>query len=319
MAGNNVVPMNANLPASIAALFEPADLAADLTEGVGSGFAVLSIRGSKWRVKYQGEEIIVLNDDGEPKPSVEVVMLKASKHVSKNYFEGDYEEGSSDSPDCSSSDGIKPDAGVPNPQNATCQGCQWNEWGSRITDNGKKAKKCSDNRIVAVVPADDIGNADHGGAMLLRVSPTCLADLKLFGQQLATRGIPYNAIVTRLGFDVDTSYPKLTFKAVRVLNEEQGAQVAEYFTDPDKLDQINQILGTAVQPAAAPVEETPAVDTNFEEPPAPKKAAPKKAAPKKAAKKAAKTEEPAPEQSKEGQQFDDDISGILDDLDITAG
>ena len=77
MSAANVVPFaGGKVPAILQNAAADAD---DLSAGVTGGFAVVSFRGSKWRVKYQGEEHPVLNADGDPIPSLEVVILKAGR------------------------------------------------------------------------------------------------------------------------------------------------------------------------------------------------------------------------------------------------
>ena len=308
-----MVKLNQNIPAAIADLFQD-DMVEDLTGGVTGGFAILGIRGSKWRVKYQGDETLITNDEGEPKPSIDVVFLKANSFLSKTYYAGSYTEGDDSPPDCASSDGVKPDAGVPNPQAENCATCPHNQWGSRITDAGKKAKECADTRRVAVVPAEDIANTVYGGPMLLRIPAASLADLALFSKQLASKGIPYNAVVIRLGFDSDASYPKLTFKAKRMLTEDDAEQMREHFVG----DAITRVLESNDIPAApekaaeAPSEgDGDILEDDAPEPP--KKTTKKKVSKKKAAKKA--VEESAAEPKEEASsEVDNDLDAMLADL-----
>lgn len=319
----DIVNLNQNLPAAIADLFDEDQLAGDLTEGVSSGFPIVSIRGSKWRIKYQGEETPVLNDEDEPAASLEVIMLKANKNLSKIYYKANYVEGETEAPDCYSNDGIKPEVDSKDRQADTCQMCPHNQWGSRITDAGKKAKACHDSRRVAVVPSKDILNEVYGGPMLLRIPAASLADLALFSKQLMSKQIPYNAIVTRLGFDINAAYPKLTFKAVRKVTNDDAVLMREVFDsgNVDSILALNEFNAPAKEAPAAYVEEveTPsaAVNTDFEEEP-PEKAAPrKKAAAKKAApkKKAAVREKAEEKKVSNASSIDDELDNILEGLD----
>ena len=249
---SNVVKMPGQAMAELGGVFDLNELAGDLTDGVSSGYGILSIRGSKFRVKKGGEERPVLGPNGDPVGSLEVVLLKANKGVSKVYYVGTFEEGSHEAPDCSSINGVTPDANVPNPQAASCAGCPQNAWGSRMTDSGKKAKACSDSRRVAVVPANDIPNDIDEGALLLRIPPASLQDLVRYGRLMQQKGFAYNAIATRLGFDLETAYPKLTFKPIRALDEAERQQVTDHFNG----EVVNRILtdsaGDAAKTGAAP-------------------------------------------------------------------
>jgi hypothetical protein len=267
------------VPAHLANIFQVNT--EDLSAGVSGGFSVLSFRASKWRIKHQGNETLVTNSEGEAVPSVEVIMLRASKSISKIWYETAYADGSNAAPDCLSVDGITPDAGAQKPQSKACATCKWNQWGSKITPAGKKSKACSDHRRMAVTPVGDIPNSAFGGPMLLRIPPASLTDLSLYGQKLGAKGFAYNAVVTRLGFDPDASYPKLTFKAVRPLTDDELEQVAELFQG----DTIGRILSeaseleTAEAPAtaAAPAVVQEAVDVDFEMDAPPPVAAPQPA------------------------------------------
>lgn len=327
MTSKNMQPFNpaASLPAELASVFDAGALAGDLSEGAGGGgFPVLSIRGSKWRAKQGGEEFPIINDDGDPVPALEVVILKSSPNVSKLYYEAKYTEGDDAAPTCMSMDGIKPDASSESPQSKDCATCKWNKWGSRITEAGKKAKRCSDTRRVAVwVHTEMPDGFDERTPMLLRVPAASLNDLATFGNALSKKGYPYNALVTRLGFDVNASYPKLTYKAVRPITNDEAGVVAEMFNS----ETTQQILSTYVEEAAGEVEgeeeeekEQPpeqTVDVDFEEPPAQPRTSKKKAAKKKAAKKAtAKAAPPAEEPETGGDEgsLDDDLDSVLSDL-----
>jgi hypothetical protein len=308
--------MNENLPADLSDIFGADDVTNDLSDGVTGGFAVISIRGSKWRIKRAGEEEPILNADGDPIPSMEVVLVKSAPSISRTYYKDQYVEGSDAEPDCTSIDGIAPDAGCANPQAKTCAACPQSRWGSRITDNGKKAQACSQTRRVAIVPAGDIPNEVYGGPMMLRVPPASLNDLAVYGKRLGQKGIDYRKIVTRLGFDVNTAFPKLTFKAVRKLEEDELREVAAHIVEGTVLERI---LEMPLEESTDEVEqeEVAAVDVDFEEPeqePAPKPAA-KKAVKKKAVKKAAKKTEPEPEPEPSADALDNELDDILGDLD----
>jgi len=316
MTGTNVVPFaGMNLPAGMEDVFNADDMAGDLYEGVSSGFGVVSIKGSKWKIKHGGEEHPVLDDAGDPKAALEVVILKASRDVSKLYYAKAYEDGDDSEPDCYSSDGKTPDTGAHNPQSASCATCTHAQWGSKITPAGKKAKACGDSRRVAVVPLGDITNDLYGGPMLLRVPAASLNDLAAYGKGMAGKGFPYNAIGTKIGFDINAAYPKLTFSPKRKLTEEELAQVAAHFQG----DTLGNVLSAAVEAKAAtpaPAAPKPAVSLDFEEEVAEVETAPvqKKVAKKKAAKKKAAKVEPAPA----GDSLESDLDDILSDLDNLA-
>lgn len=321
MSNQSVVPFaGGKVPAALRDVMTEAD---DLSAGVSGGFAVMSFKGSRWKIKYQGEEHQILNSDGDPVASLEAVLLKANPHITKNYYEKGYTEGAAEAPDCFSLDGVRPDPGVEKPQSDACARCPKNVFGSRITPAGKKAKACQDNRRLAIVPAADLENETFGGPMLLRVPAASLADLALMGKNLKARGFPYNAVTVRIGFDMDVAYPKLTFRPIRPLTDEEAVTVRELLHD----DKLERILAEAVELRDAPVEEAEEPkDDLFEQPVAAKPAAPApKAAPAKAAAKPAAAK-PAPKPAAKPaavagdgdlsgeDSLDADIRGILSEL-----
>lgn len=196
----------------------------DLTSGVSIGFPVLSIKGKVFHIKEGGEAVLVTqpDDDDAPATSLEVVLIKANPHVSKVYYEAGYEEGADAKPTCYSNDGSVPADDSEEKQANACASCPKNAWGSRITESGKKGKACSDSRRVAIAPAGELDKV-----MLLRVPAASLKPLMQYGQQLTKKGVPYQAIVTKLGFDYTVAHPLLTFKPVRPITVEEAREVKE--------------------------------------------------------------------------------------------
>jgi hypothetical protein len=251
---SDLIPFESgNVPAHIARLF--GDSNEDLTANVSSGgFPVISYKGKVWHVARGGERTLVTNADGEPRSSIDVVILKGNPNISKIYYAGGYQEGSSDKPTCYSNNGIEPEADAVAQQATKCAICPHNMWGSRITESGAKGKECSDSRRLAVAPMADLENP-----MLLRIPAATLKDLTEYANMLNRRRAAYNAVVTRIGFDHTVAYQKLTFKPIRFLTEEEAATVVEVL---DR-DVIQNILGmaptTKVVELPAPAQE--AMDT----------------------------------------------------------
>jgi len=210
------------VPAHISSLFGVTDND-DLTQGVGVGYPVFSIRGSKWRIKKGDDEtLITIPNTEDAAPAIEVVILKANPALSKTYYKAAFVEGTDAKPDCFSNDGVKPDPSVEAPQCKTCEACPQNVWGSKISPQGNKVKACADVRRLACAPAGDLTQA-----ILLRVPGASLGDLAKYGGDLKKAGVSYAAVVTKLAFDADAAYPKLTFKAVRYLTAEEAHTVLE--------------------------------------------------------------------------------------------
>lgn len=214
-----------------------------LGAGITAGFAVVSVRGKVWRIKYQGEERPLLNPDRTPMPFLDVVIVKAAPAIAKIFYINGYEEGSNDPPDCWSVNGATPDPAAPRRQSPTCAGCPQNAWGSAAR-NGRpsKGKACADSKRLAVVPQGDIKNEMYGGPMLMRVPPASLGDLKLYADSLNQMGYAAEGVVTRIGFDFEAEYPALTFQPLRALNDDEYALVEQHLAG----QVVDRILNTAV-------------------------------------------------------------------------
>jgi hypothetical protein len=238
----------------------------DMAGGITTGFAIVSFRGKTWRIKHQGKEEVLLNEDRSPRYHFDVVILKASPHLSKVWYEHGYVEGSTAPPDCWSVDGKKPDPASPKLQNPTCAGCRWNAWGSsRSTAGSGKGKDCADSKRLAIVPETDIENQRFGGPMLLRVPPASLGALLTYANSLEPLGYPYYAVVTRISFDMNQPYPQLKFEPLAALEEDEALQVEQMLRNP----LVERII-------SAPVDEvhTDGVDTTHVAPAVPRQEPP---------------------------------------------
>ncbi len=232
----------------------------DMAAGITAGFAMVSFKGKAWRIKYQGKEEVLLNEDGRtPRYAFDVVILKTSPHISKKWYEHGYVENSMAPPDCWSSNGIKPDPASPKLQNPTCGGCRWNAWGSsRSTAGSGKGKDCADNKRIAIVPIEDIENKRYGGPMLLSIPPASLGALATYANSLDQIGFPYCAVVTTISFDVNQPFPLLKFEPLEALSEEEATQVEAMRTHP----MVDRMLLAAVEAV-----QTDGVDTTHVQPP----------------------------------------------------
>lgn len=255
---SNLLNGGGQLPSALAGRANAND---ELGGGIGQSFGVITYRGKVWRIKYQGNERIIGRDDdpNEPRSSIDVVIIKAAAHISKIWYEGGYKEGSNERPDCWSANGQVPDAASPKKQHPTCGACPKNVFGSRITENGKQGKECVDYKRLVVAPISDIENEAFGGPMMLRVPAASLKEIKLYADQLKGLNFPYFAVHTRIGFDPEVAYPKLTFRAMRPLNETEATTVVKLLDD----DRVKRIIDAPVEAAThEPIkEDAPTVQT----------------------------------------------------------
>jgi hypothetical protein len=220
----NVIPFDRGAPPAVFAN-RKSNLNAAAKQGVQESFAVISVRGKNWRIKYRGEEELVAGADGSPLQKLPVVIIGVSPNISKQWYDSGYTEGSDAAPDCFSVNGVSPDAASPKKQNPTCAACPKNVFGSRVTAEGKKAKACADSRRIAVVPLGDIENEVYGGPMMLRLPATSLPSLKRYVEMIERKGASLEAVATAMRFDYDVAYPKVEFEALGWLTQEQAIEV----------------------------------------------------------------------------------------------
>lgn len=318
----NLIPFeSAKVPAAIAKAFNVSF--DDFATGQRSGFPVVSIKGKVFHIKRGDEKVLVTKPDvpDEPAASIEVVVLKTHPGVAKTYYSKGFTEGSIEKPDCYSNDGVAPAADAQSAQAKKCAVCTHNQWGSKITEDGKKGKSCADVKRLAVAAAGQLNDP-----MLLRVPAASLKSWDQYVDLLKKRGVPPPAVVTKIGFDYTVAHPALTFKPVGFINDEMAAEIHEALdsdvvqsiiggvptaaddgepfeqmaTPAAKVEEPEEVVTPAPKPAAKPAAAKPksaalaAVIEEAEEAPPPKKSVrveaaeePEAPAPKPAAKKAA--------------------------------
>lgn len=226
--------VNAQLPAHLQAagaklLEESRKAASGIKAG---GFPSVSIKGSKFHIKKDGETKTIMNPDEPDLPlmKLKTVVIAWSPFVSKTYYAGDYVAGDDREPDCRSDDGKVPDADLEAPQNAACHNCPQNEWGSKISkQSGKDVKACSDNKRLVILPLQAL----ESEALGLQVTPAALKDWKQYVDLLSSKSIPVQSVITELTFDPQASFPKLKFGFGGFLDETQFAKVSERMEGDD--------------------------------------------------------------------------------------
>lgn len=319
---SSVIPFaSSNLPAHIVARAKGRSNTA-LTSHVGNGgFPVLSIKGKVFTLVKQDERKVITRElDGEqvPAAALEIVILAANPNLSKVWYKGGYEDGANAKPDCFSNNGISPDDSVDAPQAKKCATCPKNVWGSG--QNGK-GKACGDSRRIAIAAPDQINEP-----MLLRVPAASLKPLAEYGKKLDNRGASFDAVVTKIKFDMEEATPKLVFVPVGFLDENQLAAVDEAASS----DKVQQIIGlqeakhealpapdaeeedgfAALDKAAKPAKKSMVSDDELDAAVAPAKKTEAKPATVEA------EEAPAPKKAaKVTENMDDELDSLLGELD----
>lgn len=289
MANEMIIPPS--FKAGPAAIFGGVTYDEALAAGIQVGFAVIGYRGKTWSIKHKGQEIPITGRDAGgdivPLPSIELVVLKAPNHLSKVWYEQGWSEDASAPPDCTSSNGVVPDLGVPKKQNDFCKACKWDAFGSRPAQPGQtqtfKGKACSDNKRLAVVPLGDLKNEQYGGPMLLRVPPASLSDVEALANALKAIGYPYYAAGVKVSFDMTLSYPRFIFRPLRGLSQEEGEIIMAHRNldltdkivngDPAPVPELPQKVAASPPPQAPPQQPVNVAPTQAPTQPPPTQAA----------------------------------------------
>lgn len=263
------------LPAYLQGADDATNALAGTGEG-GLGSRRISIKGGVFREFIGGKEFRVSEER-----SMNVVIIKAASKVSRIYYAGSYTEGEAVSPTCWSSDSQRPDEKSKEKQAATCLSCPQNIKGS----GQGESRACRYQQRLAVVID---GEVDKGEVYQLVLPPTSVfgdgekgkLPLQAYARHLKNHGTPITGVVTEMRFDTASPTPKLVFKPVRPVTEDEFLKVQELKDSDEAIKAVTltvaQTDGVKDKPKPAlakpvAVEEAEAVEE-------PKKAAPKKPA-----------------------------------------
>jgi len=246
-------------------VFNPGQVPAHLRKGaisaIGKALAGggqqgnrLSIKGGVFRLVVDGKEVTQIEDR-----YLDVVIVNAAQKISRNFYMGEYDDSNPTPPTCWSPDGERPHASVKTPQHSNCAQCPQNAKGSGKGD----ARACRFSQRLAVVLANDMG----GAVMQLSLAATSLfgkaegenRPLQDYARWLGAQGIDPTNVITRLKFDTTVQMPKLFFKPMRWLTEEEVQICAEQATSPDALKAIENLAFTLDNGNAAPPPPAPPV------------------------------------------------------------
>ena len=243
----------------------------------------IALGANKFVLKVNGTEI-----SKTPTNKLEVVIVNASKHISRTFYAKAWDpKADAAPPDCWSNDGEKPDPSVKEPQHSNCVGCPQD-----INGSGQGATKaCRKNRRIAVALASDLGGDVY--QMTLQ-SKSIFYDMKApgdlehmpfnqYAKYVGTQGYNLNTLVTEMRFDEDSTVGKLFFRPVRFLEKhEWEAAVTQGESTAAKNAITMSVPSSDNKPkleAPAPVAKAPAAQEE-EEVAEPTKRAEKKVEPK---------------------------------------
>jgi hypothetical protein len=204
--------------------------------GYSGGSNRLSIRGSVFRKLVNGEEVGTLEDR-----ALQVVFVKAAP-VSRTYYAEKYKEGEVVNPTCWSADGRfpHPDVLASDRQGQNCGDCPMNIKGS----GEGEARACRfQQRVVILLPNAEKEFVSDTPYLLSLPAKSLFGDnkekmsMQAYVRKLHAHQTPLAAVVTEMRFDTDSSTPRLFFKPIRPLEEDELKIVARLQTDPE-VDQL---------------------------------------------------------------------------------
>jgi hypothetical protein len=276
---SNVIVFN---PGQLPAFAKKGELSATakaLAGGAGASGKRISIKGGVFRLIADGKEVAAVEER-----YLDVVIVNAAPKVGRTFYAGTYDENKAAAPDCWSVDGDKPDASVKAPQCANCANCPQNVKGSGQGDS----RACRYSQKLAVMLANDI----EGDVMQLSLAATSIfgkaegenRPLQEHSRWLIAQGIDPTMLITRLKFDTKAPVPKLFFKPMRWLTDDEYAVTKGKGESEDAIKAITMSVfaqdggSTVAAPAAfegkppvskAKVVPAPQADEEDDEPPAP--------------------------------------------------
>ena len=230
----------ANVPA-FARNNELSDTAKALTGGSVSNTKRISIKGGVFRLVAGGKEVAAIDDR-----HLEVIIVKAAPKVSRIFYAAKYDADNITGPDCWSNDGERPDPSASNKQAVTCMSCPMNIAGS----GQNNSRACRYQQRLAVV----LANNPSGDVMQLTLPATSVfgkeegdkRPLQAYARYLAVQNPPVNPeqIVTEMRFDTKAESPKLFFKPVRWLTDDEYETIKE---QADSADAQRAVVMTVAQ------------------------------------------------------------------------
>lgn len=201
--------------------------------GSSGGVKRISIEGGVFRMMVGGKEIAV-NEDR----AMNIIIVKSAPHDSRVFYAGTYVKGQVSTPDCVSNDGITSDPKSKNRQSVRCADCPQNVKGSGQGDS----RACRFQRRLAVIPENEPNGFVY---QLVLPSTSIFGDgengklpLKAYARHLEAHRAPVSGVVTEMRFDTASSTPKLTFKPVRPISEQEFEMVKVAKDSPEALSAV---------------------------------------------------------------------------------
>jgi len=253
-----MIPSMAEVPSYIldATLARQAndDAAAGISTGMpprlklsGKQFTLVDANGDE--AAFPAGKMVIGPDDNAYLP---MVILRAKKPLQKTWYATAFNPGEEGkSPDCFSTDSLRPDPSSPSPQSELCANCPHNAFGSGTDQNGNatKGKACSDTKTLAVFIPGSRKTETDPKAYMFKIPPASLKNFGMYVKQLSAAGIPLGTAKTLVAFDLAQTFPVVVFKFGGFLPQDTLPKLAEIAALPEVEDIIAGMSSAPALPA----------------------------------------------------------------------
>ena len=245
---SNVVAFNPSQVPDFAKKGELSALAKTLAGGGGQSGKRISIKGGVFRLISDGKEVAAIEDR-----FLDVVIVSAASKISRTYYGEAYNPDNPAPPACWSADGEKPDASAKEPQHVNCAGCPQNIKGS----GAGESRACRFSQRLAVVLANDT----DGDVLQLTLPATSVfgkedgenRPLQAYAKWLAAQSVGPDMVVTRMKFDTKAQSPKLFFKPMRWLTDEEHEICVKKGQTPEAIKAITMTVAQTDKTVEKPI------------------------------------------------------------------
>lgn len=244
----NIVAFNPSQLPAFAKKGEVSAIGKALMGGSAQTGKRISIKGGVFRLIADGKEVATVEER-----YLDVVIVNAAPKVSRTFYAGTYDETKPAAPDCWSQNGDKPADDSRTPQASNCAQCPQN-----ISGSGQgESRACRYSQRLAVLLAND----QEGDVMQLSLAATSIfgkADgenrpLQEHARWLTAQGVDPTMLITRLKFDTKAPVPKLFFKPMRWLTDDEYANCQERGSSAEALRAVTMTVAAVDGVVAAPM------------------------------------------------------------------
>jgi hypothetical protein len=202
----------------------------------------ISIRENAFRKVVSGKETEVLES------SVLKLVIVKTAPISRMYYAGQFVPGEHNSPTCWSDDHAsgRPSKNVlEGKQHITCFDCKQNIKGS----GQGNSRACRFRQRIAIMLTDDDGELTDDTVYQLDLPSTSIfgsdqkkMSMQAFAKYLNSNKTPIATVLVEARFDEDSYIPKLYFKAVRPLEENEILIAMHAQKDPDTKELVKLVF-----------------------------------------------------------------------------